>query len=334
MAFGLRDRWVWDFWFARRGPEHHMFYLQAPRSLGDPRLRHFNASIGHAMSTDLDRWTVLPDALVPGHPGEWDDLATWTGSVIERDGRWWMLYTGVCRDEGGLLQRVGLATSADLVHWDKDPANPVLEADPRWYELFDRDRWRDQSWRDPFMFLGHQDGQVHALLTARCAEGASDGAGAVAHARSDDLVHWDVLPPLCTPGEFAQMEVPQLVGGPDGPCTVLFSCLAEDHSPGRLERVGRALPSGTYCLTAPLFEGPYTVSDVPVVPGPELGVLYAGRAVRQPGGKWGFMGFLGDGDRSFAGEICGPLEASLDNGRFSVRALPPACPAVPAPAVG
>ena len=48
-----------------------------------------------------------------------------------------MLYTGVNRAEGGLVQRIGLAASDDLVHWDKHPGNPVLEVDPEWYEVLD-----------------------------------------------------------------------------------------------------------------------------------------------------------------------------------------------------
>src|ERR1700761_6905642 len=111
MTLRLQDKWVWDFWFARDQDEHHVFYLQAPRDLGDPELRHRNATIGHAVSTDLEHWRVLPDALRPGQPGDWDDIATWTGSVIEHDGRWHMLYTGISSAENGLVQRVGLATS-------------------------------------------------------------------------------------------------------------------------------------------------------------------------------------------------------------------------------
>jgi beta-fructofuranosidase len=45
----LADRWVWDFWFAREGPRYHVFFLQAPKSLVDPDLRHWNASVGHAV---------------------------------------------------------------------------------------------------------------------------------------------------------------------------------------------------------------------------------------------------------------------------------------------
>lgn len=93
------DRWVWDFWFARDGDEYHVFYLQAPKALGDPEARHRNATIGHALSRDLRTWAPLPDALGPGPPGTWDDLATWTGSVIGHDGRWWMCYTGISTRE-------------------------------------------------------------------------------------------------------------------------------------------------------------------------------------------------------------------------------------------
>jgi len=106
MALRLPDKWIWDFWLVRHRGKQHIFYLQAPRSLGRPELRHENASIGHAVSSDLRRWSVLPDALHPGPAGSWDDLATWTGSAIEHGGRWYMLYTGINRREEGLVQRI------------------------------------------------------------------------------------------------------------------------------------------------------------------------------------------------------------------------------------
>src|SRR3954465_15185691 len=133
MPLCLPDKWVWDFWFARDA-QHHVFYLQAPRSLRRSELRHHNASIGHSVSSDLRSWRVLPDALHPGPSGSWDDLAIWIGSVLAHGSGSDLLYNGVARAEGGLVQRIGLATSDDLVRWTKRPANPVLEADPRWYE--------------------------------------------------------------------------------------------------------------------------------------------------------------------------------------------------------
>jgi beta-fructofuranosidase len=59
-------------------------------------------------------------------------LAIWTGNVINHRGRWHMLDTGISTAERGLVQRIGLAVSDDLLQWVKHPANPVLLADPRW----------------------------------------------------------------------------------------------------------------------------------------------------------------------------------------------------------
>lgn len=312
MTLRLHDKWVWDFWFARNQNEHHIFYLQAPRSLGDPELRHKHASIGHAVSTDLRRWSVLADALHPGEPGAWDDIATWTGSVISLNGRWHMLYTGISSVENGLIQRIGLASSDDLIHWHKHEDNPVLEADPRWYEMLDLSRWRDQSWRDPWLFRTGSDGFIHVLVTARSPFGPADAAGVVAHARSRDLLTWEVMPPITQPGEFAQVEAPQLVPV-DGGYSLLISCLSEDHSRGRLARVGGIGQMGTFVFSSPDLFGTYRAAALPLTRSDRpRGPLYAGKAVQGTDGQWGFMGFMGDGAHGFLGELISPLPARFD----------------------
>ena len=323
MGLRLPDKWVWDFWLARDGHRHHAFYLQAPRSLAHSGLRHRHASIGHAVSTDLRNWTVLPDALGPGEAGAWDDLATWTGSVLRRDGRWHMLYTAISTVEDGLIQRVGLATSDNLVDWTKHPANPVLEADGRWYELLDTSRWRDQSWRDPWLFDDPSGDGVHALLTARSPDGPPDGAGVIAQARSTDLVQWEVLPPLTSPGEFAQVECPQLVEI-DGRQLILFSCLEDDHSASRCERLRRRGPSGTFTLSK--IDGAYVSSVDPIAdPDGPAGPLYAGKLVEIGPGDWRFLGFRGAGDRDFVGELPDPLPIQFgDDGELRALAELPA----------
>jgi beta-fructofuranosidase len=307
MALRLLDRWIWDFWLVRHGGQHHLFFLQAPRALGTPNLRHHSASVGHAVSTDLATWRLLPDALHPGPEGCWDDLAIWTGSAIGHAGRWYMLYTGISRSEHGLIQRIGLAVSDDLVRWEKHRSNPVLELDPTWYELLDRDRWRDQSWRDPWLFHHAGDGHLHALITARSHSGPADGAGVVAHARSRDLVAWEVLPPLTTPGDFAQVEVPQLVHL-DGRYQILVSCRAEDHSQQRRQRLENDGQTGTFAYSAHHPFGPYTAADEPLAaPDGPLGTLYAGKLIEGESGYWSFMAVRGDGDREFLGELTDPL---------------------------
>ena len=106
-------------------------------------------------------------------------------------------------------ERIGLATSEDLTTWTRHPG-PVLEPDPLRYELLDPEAWFDQAWRDPWVFRG-PDGAFHAYVTARAAEGPARGRAVIGHARSDDLVRWEVLPPVTRPMGFGQMEVPQLL---------------------------------------------------------------------------------------------------------------------------
>ncbi|HTW08654.1 MAG TPA: hypothetical protein VME46_14145 [Acidimicrobiales bacterium] len=321
MSFRLADKWVWDFWFIQDRGERHMFYLQAPRSLGDPSLRHHHATIGHAVSDDYRNWTVLADAVHPGPAGTWDDLATWTGSGIGHEGQWYMLYTGVGRADQGLVQRIGLAFSDDLVNWHKYRGNPVIEADPRWYEVLGQGRWRDQSWRDPWLFFCAEDGRFHVLLTARSPSAAPDASGVVGHARSRDLLEWEVLPPVTEPGEFAQVEVPQLVQA-ENDYLILFSCHSEDHSRTRVERLGPPARGGTFAMRAESLKGPWVPSGSPIATSADgkPGNPYAGKMVKDNGGNWLFIAFHGDDDQSFSGELVGPYPVEwAPDGTFVVE---------------
>jgi len=318
VTLALPDKWLWDFWTAEADGYLHVFYLQADRALLDPDLRHWNVSIGHAVSRDLDTWEVLPDAFGPSPGPAWDDRSTWTGSVIRTEHGWAMLYTGTSRAEDGLVQRVGLATSPDLLHWERQPG-PVMEADPRWYELLDLDAWFDHAWRDPWVFRG-PDGAFHAYVTARAPRGPARGRAVIGHARSDDLTRWEVLPPVTRPMGFGQMEVPQLLEA-GGRWYLLFS-----SDPGTRTPASGAEGVGTYALSADTPFGPFEHATLhavdagpPASSAPGEHAPYAGKVVSFNGALQ-FLGWEGvDGGGAFRGTLARPRAVSVTpDGRLAV----------------
>ncbi|HEV2929093.1 MAG TPA: hypothetical protein VGW74_10410, partial [Propionibacteriaceae bacterium] len=116
----LPGAWVWDFWLADDGDRYHLFFLFASRALQDERRRHHRAAIGHAVSDDLRTWVQVGDVLAASDPPAFDDLATWTGSVVRGpDGGWSLFYTGVTLVDDKIRQTIGAATSTDLEVWHK-----------------------------------------------------------------------------------------------------------------------------------------------------------------------------------------------------------------------
>jgi beta-fructofuranosidase len=312
----LPDDWIWDFWFAKEGDDVHVFHLKAPRSLGDPELRHHSATIGHSVSRDLRTWQVLPDALGRGAPGDFDDLATWTGSVLDHDGRWYMAYTGVSRANRGLVQRIGLASSDDLVSWSKHGL--VSEADPRWYEKAGPGV-AEESWRDPWLVWDRDSDRFHMIITARARHGPRDGRGVIGHAWSRDLLSWEAGPPLSRPGEFSNLEVAQLVHL-GGAWRILFCTTQDGHSVARLGRSGVARECGTHYLTAAKKFGDYGLDQDCFLVGDAVGRHYGGRLL-QHGDAWLFFAWLLYDERGvFVGELSDPMPVSTGTGgRLRVR---------------
>jgi beta-fructofuranosidase len=300
--FRLPDAWVWDFWLADDGTNYHMFFLYASRALGDPEARHFRASIGHAVSTDLTNWHRTRDALVRADPPAFDDLATWTGSTVQHpDGTWFLFYTGATRTALGVVQTIGYATSTDLLTWTKNPANPVLRADSRRYETLGTSDWDDEAFRDPWVFPDPQGDGWHMLITARDNTGPSDNRGVIGHATSPDLRTWQLQDPLSPPGQgFAQLEVIQ-VEHVNGRPTLVFSCLPSETS---ATRQATGIDSGVWIATAQSLLGPYDLENAVPITGSSL---YSGRVIRnRHTGKWTLLAFQHDPNDPTFGQICGP----------------------------
>lgn len=299
----LADAWTWDFWVVDNGQEYHLFFLKAPKSLGDPDQRHFHANVGHAVSVDLCNWELLPDAIVPGERSSFDDIAIWTGSVVNGlDGRWYMYYTGITTEESGLVQRIGLATSEDLIHWEKDSGFTVLSADCRWYEKLGEGSWSHEAWRDPWVFKDPSGNGWHMFVTARSRCGAEDSRGVVGHLVSEDLLSWEVTAPVTKPESgFGVMEVMQ-VEEIDGQAVLLFSCQEPELGVAKRENHGRG---GIWVAKGGSLLGGFELANAQLLSDDSL---YSGRVVRNRLGNWVMLAFRNkDANGEFVGEITDPI---------------------------
>jgi beta-fructofuranosidase len=171
------DQWMNDpipfFWEG----EHHIFFQHNPNGAFWGTM-HW----GHAASRDLVHWTELPIALAPT-PGGPDQDGCFTGCVVEDGGQFHILYTGIPR-LSPLKQVQCLASSRDLVSWEKPPGNPVIaEPPPGFGECFcDPCAWKEgDEWQ---MVIGSE------LPERR--------GGAALLYRSPDLLRWEYRHPLFT----------------------------------------------------------------------------------------------------------------------------------------
>lgn len=313
--FDLPDSWVWDYWFADDGERYHLFFLHASRALHDPEARHYRASIGHAVSTDLVEWTQVADALVRSDAPAFDELATWTGSVVRHaDGTWFMFYTGATlASDGQNVQRIGYATSPDLFTWTKAGA-PVLEASGPWYEKLSSGAWHDEAFRDPWVFADPDGNGWHMLITARAPEGPIEGRGVIGHAWSSDLRTWELREPLSAPSidGFGQLEVLQ-AEVVDGRPVVIFSCLKGQSTQSR-----RAAAGGTWVVPAESLLGPFDIDAAYPLTDERL---YVGRLLqRRSDGEWLLFAFRNLGqDGRFLGGVTDPMPVQWDGDRLVRR---------------
>ena len=303
----LPDTWVWDSWYLDDGERYHGFYLKASRALLDPDRRHHRASIGHATSADLSTWTELPDALVASDEPAFDDLATWTGStIIGPDGRFHLFYTGISREFGDRVQRIGHAVSDDTLTWTRLDV-PTVCADPRWYETYALTE--HEPWRDPWVYRDDGVGVWRMLITASTADGVAGARGCLGTAVSTDLANWIVEPPLTTPAGLHQFEVPQTLEV-DGRFVLVWCMRRIDvgeqaAAPGD----GGAPITGTWSAPAASLSGPFHLQHAePIrVPG-----TYAGRVVETREGGLVLLAFADvESDGAFGGHLIDPVAVHL-----------------------
>lgn len=109
-------------------------------------------AIGLARSADLLHWERAEQpALRPEDGAAWERGGLYKGCLVEHAGTYHLFYNA--KDEADPWQEsIGLATSSDLVHWTRSPANPLLRPcpEPAWRRRFVADpcvlRLSDGRW--------------------------------------------------------------------------------------------------------------------------------------------------------------------------------------------
>ncbi|MGQ9729775.1 MAG: hypothetical protein ACUVX8_00750 [Candidatus Zipacnadales bacterium] len=149
-------------------------------------------STGLAKGRDIYHLEKLSEApvlcLTPGE--KWDSGGIYKASVYRVENRFVMFYNAKNRHEPW-VEQTGLATSTDLLHWNKHPANPILPVGPP-------GAWDSRFASDPVMNL--INGVWHLFYYGFDGHHAGDG---VAICPDGDLTRWQksLYNPILTHGE-------------------------------------------------------------------------------------------------------------------------------------
>lgn len=311
--YSPKGKILWDSWFIRAKQEFHVFYLQAKRTK-NPDDRHNNSvSIGHAVSKNLINWEELPIALEKGEHDSWDNLALWTGSVIDKDDKYFMYYTGRNKnEESKWIQKIGLAISDDLISWNKIQNNPILEA-ARYYSIDNQKNklGRIGAWRDPFVFFDTISKKYFMTISARDKNLNPEYNGCVALAESDNLYDWEILPPIFSPGVFDEIETTQLIFH-QGLYYLFFSTHQSNCAASFAK--GKGSFGGLHCFYSNNLFGNYSpVNENGVVFG-NGNEMYAIRLLYDKGDDFFAIGWLNKTENeNFVGKLSLPFKVRINN---------------------
>jgi beta-fructofuranosidase len=316
MVIAIEDKFIWDSWYVHDGSKWHGFFLQAPRSIGDPDLRHWNVSYGHATSTDLSNWDHLGTTFGPVEGPAWDDYTTWTGSVVRgEDDLWHLYYTGSRKSEDGKYQRIGHATSTDLHTWERVGDGFILDLEGPNAHHYERNMeesvWHDRAMRDPWV-MRDPDGDGWLMYFTARAQGIAEpnAGGCIGFATSPDGYEWTLQPPVFA-GGYGQLEVPQVFEH-HGRWYCLFCTAAEHFSRAQAGATPGGPVTGNHYLIGESPRGPWRIApgfldgDIPCR-------RYAARIV-QDGGRLLILGFADRPDGAdFVGHVMNPEEVIVSS---------------------
>ncbi len=276
------DRHVWDFWyhFAPETGIFHVFYLNADRALVAEDKHHFSSQVGYATTKDFLQIDWISDRVLAADPCGWDNTSIWSGDIIKIQGGFLMFYTSRNQaTDDGMTQNIGVAFTHHIQsfdRWFRIPTIRIQPHDPYELQHVPADL-TIQAWRDPFLFRYQE--QIYMLLSAKDPTKPLGKKGTVAllKAKNNSFEQWEYLPPICQPGCYAEMEVPQLYRSGADYALVYSSWAKYDFSPAT------AHSGGLQGIISPsLFNFPATNPQVFLA---EASQLYACRIIPELNGE-------------------------------------------------
>lgn len=172
---------------------HNYWYYQPPndQSKWQPGLDEKN--LGHIWTTDFNSWygpggLNLPDTVALSvRPGKFDEFHVWAPSIVQNGPFFKMFYTGV--NNAG-HQRIGVATSTDLITWTPADAPVLTSPQIPWASKNPPSPYNGvQQLRDPFVMEDPLEGDKW-LMYFVAVDSIRSPKMAVGVATSDNLVDW------------------------------------------------------------------------------------------------------------------------------------------------
>jgi hypothetical protein len=196
---------------------YHLFFQNEGLTSG--------SHIEHYVSRDLQEISRVGVALEPD-PGAWDSYALWAPHIVRSGTTYYMFYAGTSGpgSDPAAEQRIGLATSTDLVTWTRFPTNRcagtsgdgcIYECAESWTTWNAPSGSYNQQCRDPFVLW---DDASHRWLLFATAK-STNGSGVITVATSNDLVTWSGVGFIDATRRFAGGIGAQTTGGQaENPC--------------------------------------------------------------------------------------------------------------------
>jgi predicted GH43/DUF377 family glycosyl hydrolase len=183
-------------------------------------------AIGLCYGKGLCGWDVAEPILIAEHGAEWERGGLYKSWLMEYDGTYYLFYNAKDMANGDWVEQIGLATSPDLIHWERYSSNPILGigAKGSFDEVFVS---------DPCVFF-HKDTWVMFYYGL-----SRDGHARDSVAFSRDLYHWEksneILIDVGEPGSVDSLHAhkPGMIA--EGGCLYHFCCAV---SPANLRMMG------------------------------------------------------------------------------------------------